>query len=127
MESTTHQAINVDCDAGRRLGCGTFCCRLLVRLKSHEMSPAGDRGAAKGFVDKNAAGYCVHFDRDSSLCRIWEQRPETCREYDCNGDFLLQVALREPFENIADLAQRASTAYIPKECYLRVPLRGTSD
>lgn len=122
MDRGKCRAVGVDCEAGRALGCGTFCCRLLVRLKPHEIVPPEDGQPAKSFVDKDEAGYCVHFDLDASLCRIWERRPEACREYDCNGDFLLQVALKEGFTDIADLAKKARTAFIPKECYVRVPL-----
>ncbi|MEJ2105766.1 MAG: YkgJ family cysteine cluster protein [Acidiferrobacteraceae bacterium] len=113
---------DVDCDAGRRLGCQTFCCRLLVRLDPDEQVPTGEPGTPpKGFVDKDEQGYCVHFDRERSLCRIWQQRPRICREYSCNGDPLLQVVLREGFVNIAQLAIAESKAYIPRETHIHVP------
>jgi hypothetical protein len=104
--------VYVDCDAGRDMGCATFCCRLLVRLKPHEMQPSDGQTAAKGFVDKDEQGLCVHLNRETWGCNIWAQRPQTCREYDCNADFLLQVVLREGFTNIADVARKAATAYI---------------
>ena len=53
---------------------------------------------------------------------IWGQRPETCREYSCNEDFKLQVVVREGFSGIVDLARKATSAYIPKETYVQVPL-----
>jgi len=109
---------NVDCDAGRRQGCRTFCCRLLVRLAPEERT-----GDGKGFVDKDAEGLCVHLDRDTFLCRIWERRPKVCREYDCNADDLLQVALRQEFRTIVDLAKAATRMVLPREKYLRVPHR----
>lgn len=111
----------IDCDAGRRMGCQSFCCRMLVRLKTHEREPTYDESPAKSFVDKDEKGYCVHFDKQSSLCRIWDKRPEVCREYECNTDFLLQVALRESFNNIVELAKKAAVAYIPKETYKYIP------
>ncbi|NIR60298.1 MAG: hypothetical protein GWO02_12685 [Gammaproteobacteria bacterium] len=114
----------VDCEAGRRLGCRTFCCRLLVRLDPDEREPSAETGTTvKGFVDKTADGICLHFDPETSLCRIWERRPRVCREYDCNGDFLLQVVLREGFTSIAALAKAAARAYIPRETFIRVPHR----
>ncbi len=83
---------------------------------------AAERAACgNGFVQKGADGLCVNLDRDTYLCRIWETRPSVCRAYDCNGDFLLQVAVRNPFRNIAELVKLATTAYIPKETYIRVP------
>lgn len=119
--SEENKTVLVDCDAGRRMGCDTFCCRLLVRLKPHEMEPSDGHTAAKGFVDKDETGLCVHLNRDTWGCDIWETRPETCRAYDCNSDFLLQVVLREGFTNIADVALKAARAYIPKETYIRIP------
>lgn len=98
------------------MGCQTFCCRLLVRLDEDERTPAGG-----SFVEKDADGYCTHLNRENHWCGIWHKRSRTCRSYDCNGDFLLQVALRHPFDNIAELVKQAATAYIPKEQYLRVP------
>lgn len=116
------KTVYVDCDAGRRLGCRTYCCRLLVKLKPHEMVERIDGLPAKGYVDKDSQGLCVHMDSKTWLCKIWENRPETCREYSCNNDFLLQVAIREGFSNIADLARKTSVAYIPKETFIKVPL-----
>lgn len=55
------------------------------------------------------------------MCSIWESRSRTCRGYDCNSDFLLQVAVRNPFKNIAELARIAARAYIPKETYISIP------
>lgn len=43
----------LDCDAGRKLGCKSFCCRLLVRLEEHErneIDPVTNR--AKGSSTK---------------------------------------------------------------------------
>lgn len=115
------KTVFVDCDAGRRLGCRTFCCRLLVKLKPHEMEKSVDGQPAKGYVSKNAQGLCIHMDNETWLCKIWDKRPETCREYTCNNDFMLQVAIREGFTNIADLARKASVSYIPKETYVQIP------
>jgi len=114
----------IDCEAGRRLGCRVFCCRLLVRLDPDEREPRADGLPEKGFMDKDPDGYCIHFDREHGICRIWERRPRVCREYHCNSDFLLQVALRQEFRNLAELLKLAATAYIPSELYRRVPLRG---
>jgi len=115
---------SVDCEAGRRLGCRTFCCRLLVRLEQDEREKPDGNQLAKGFVDKDADGFCVHLDRASCRCRIWSERPRVCRAYDCNGDFLLQVALREEFDNIADLLKAAARAYIPRETFVSIPSAG---
>ena len=112
---------NVDCSAGRSLGCQTFCCRLLVRLDPDDQQIGMAGNAPRRFIEKGADGYCVHLDREKYLCRIWNQRSSTCRGYNCNSDFLLQVALRYTFKNIVELARIASTAYIPEETYLQIP------
>lgn len=72
-------------------------------------------------MEKDADGFCLNLDRATHRCRNWESRPHVCRSYDCNGDFLLQVAVRHSFGNIAELVRLAATAYIPKETYVRVP------
>jgi len=99
----------VDCEAGRRLGCRTFCCRLLVRLTEEERA-RGVPGVepAMGCVPKDADGYCIHFDRKMRRCGIWDQRPRVCRDYNCNNDGLLQVVLRRGFTSLTDLVTAAS-------------------
>jgi len=115
------KSCGVNCDQGRKLGCQTYCCRMLVRLAPDEMEPSTNGLVPKGFVDKTVDGYCIHFDRKTNLCAIWHKRPKTCREYDCNNDFMLQVAVKNAFRTIVDLAKAAATAYIPREQYIKVP------
>lgn len=114
---------NIDCEEGKRRGCGTFCCRLLVRLDPDEMEPAEDGMPPKGFVDKLPDGNCVHYDQNHQICKIWHKRPRVCREYECNSDFLLQVVLRNGFTSLGKLAKQASKSYIPMETYIHIPLR----
>ena len=104
------------------MGCQTFCCRLLVRLKPEEMAKDKNGLPAKRFIDKGTQGLCIHMDQTTLRCVNWENRPITCREYNCNDDFMLQVVLREGFTNIADLARKTAIAYIPKETYVKVPV-----
>ncbi len=103
------------------MGCQTYCCRLLVRLDPDERTATDPDGTPMSFVPKAADGYCVNLDRNTHRCRSWAERSRTCRGYNCNGDFLLQVAVRNPFSNIVELIRLAATAYIPKETYVRVP------
>lgn len=112
---------DVDCAAGRRMGCQSFCCRLLVRLKPHEMQPGIDGFAAKGYVDKTPDGHCIHMNVKEGLCNIWQNRPEACQEYHCNGDPNLQIVLRYGFSNIAKVAKRAATEYIHPETCIKIP------
>lgn len=113
---------NVDCAEGRRLGCQTFCCRLVVRLEPDERGADGH-----GTVAKSADGYCEHLDRENYRCKIWAQRSRVCRGYTCNGDFLLQVALRNKFNGLVELVRLAAAAYIPIETYISIPSVQVSD
>lgn len=117
----------LDCDRGRELGCKSFCCRLLVRLKDHEMTkvdPVTNR--RKGFVDKNKSGRCIYQDGETGLCTNWENRPSICREYDCNSDDLLQFVIRSKGQRITDWARESVTVTIAKENYIFIPYTGDS-
>ena len=121
-----HNKAYIDCEEGRRLGCQTFCCRLLVRLDPEERESTTDGSTPKGFVDKHPDGNCTHFDTEKQLCKIRCKRPRVCREYECNTDYLLQVALRNGFYSLGRLVKEANTAFIPKETFIQVPLRSKS-
>lgn len=115
---------DVDCEAGRGLGCKTFCCRLLVRLAPEEREPARDGLPAKGFVDKDLRdGLCVHLDRENHRCAVWATRPKVCREYHCNDDEMLVAAVRaERVVSIVELAKSAARLRVTAENQVRVPL-----
>jgi len=115
------EACGVNCTKGREMGCQTYCCRLLVRLTEAEMQPTNDGSTAKGFVDKADDGYCIHFNQDNFNCNIWSKRPEICRKYDCNTDYLLQVAIAKPFRNIVDLVTNANVIKISKDKFIHIP------
>lgn len=109
----------VDCDAGRRLGCATFCCRLIVRLAPDEPHPTGERRG--NCIDKDpVTGLCVHLERGTQRCGIWDKRPRICRAYDCNHDPSLQVVLREGYRSLTQLAFSDAP---PKSEWRRVPTR----
>lgn len=102
------KTVVLDCETGRRLGCATFCCRLIVRLAPDEVEPPPPGGVAKRCVDKDPdTGLCVHLDPGTQRCRIWDRRPRVCREYDCNADPMLAVVLREGFLSLTHLVRRA--------------------
>ena len=113
---------NVDCVKGRELGCQTYCCRLLVRLDPDERKKGEGTQTPKGFVDKAEDGYCINFDRKTQLCTNWHERPRACRAYSCNGELLLQVAIRYEFKNVVELVKLAASAFIPEEAFTRIPL-----
>lgn len=112
---------DIDCEVGRQMGCGSFCCHLLVRVEPDEDVPG--TGAATGLLEKDADGACIHLDKENRLCRIWERRPRVCRGYHCNGDLFLQIVLRDGFTNLTNLVKAAREAYIPIETFKRIPFR----
>lgn len=114
-------ACNVNCEQGRIAGCQTYCCRLLIRLSENKMKPPNDGSTAKGFIDKDPDGYCIHFNREKFLCRIWHKRPDVCKNYGCNNDFLLQAAIKKEFSNIVDPVNIASSLKLEKNQYIQIP------
>lgn len=97
------RTVLIDCDAGRALGCESFCCRLIVRLAPGERDP-GQPNANKSCVDKDpTTGLCVHHDAGTGRCGIWGQRPAVCRAYECNSDPLLRRVLKEGFRSLTRL------------------------
>ncbi|MCB9935627.1 MAG: hypothetical protein H6840_08025 [Planctomycetes bacterium] len=118
MADSSPPEVVLDCEAGRRMGCASFCCRLLVRLAPGEKPPTGKLPAER-FVPKRDDGLCEHFDAASGRCLVWHKRPEICRKYDCNEHELLQVVLREGFTTLSALV--TSQARIPAECRRFVP------
>lgn len=96
----------LDCDEGRRLGCRTMCCRLVVRLAPGEPDPGGHRDPRKSCVDKDPRdGLCVYIDRRTGRCTKWHERPSVCRGYDCNHDPMLQVVIQDGVHSIVQAAQ----------------------
>ena len=97
------QTALLDCDAGRKMGCKSFCCRLLVRLDQKEQTEIDPvTGRKKGYVDKKENGTCIYQDEKTGLCLNWKNRPRICREYDCNHDRMLQVVLNSRSNHLAD-------------------------
>jgi len=94
----------LDCDEGRRLGCGTYCCSLIVRLAPDEQDPGAKDQNAKHCVDKDPeTGRCIYLDSEQSCCMVYDRRPRLCREYDCRTDPLLKVVLQEGFHSLPRL------------------------
>jgi Fe-S-cluster containining protein len=80
-------AVKIDCDDRLHL-CRAACCRLSFALSREDL----DEGAlrwdfrAPYMVARGENGYCAHIDRRSCRCTAYDQRPVTCRGYDCSSD-----------------------------------------
>ncbi len=99
----------LDCDAGRSLGCATYCCRLIVRLAPGERDPSFPDNPLKNCVDKDPkSGLCLQLDPETSRCNAWSTRPKACRVFDCNDDARLQVVLQQGFVSLTQLATSAA-------------------
>ena len=63
-------------------GCG-LCCHLAVELKPGDRVPEEFVATHAGlrFMDQHADGACVALDPATRLCTIYEQRPQTCRDF----------------------------------------------
>lgn len=82
----TEPLVEVDC-ASRLFLCHSACCRKPFWLSKEDV----DRGIAyspdqpyqnlKGFRN-----YCVHNSPTTHQCKVYEDRPNVCRAYDCSKD-----------------------------------------
>jgi Fe-S-cluster containining protein len=77
----------IDC-ASRYPICKGACCKLWFALSVQDLDEGIVRwnysrpyGIAQG-----ADGRCVHQDRETRKCNVYENRPHVCRTYDCSQD-----------------------------------------
>ncbi len=73
------------------------CCSLGVTLSNKEIKkykrkkfvPLTENNLILGHVfaleKDNIDGFCVYFDRNTRLCKIYDNRPCACKQYDCTG------------------------------------------
>jgi hypothetical protein len=77
----------VDCE-GRIVVCRAICCRLTVDLSPQDLARGGTRSnpARLNRLARGLDGYCLHLDRTTRRCQIYQFRPAACRAYDCRHD-----------------------------------------
>jgi len=77
----------VDCEQRHNL-CKAGCCTMRVTLSTQDL----DEGMARWeygspyYLAVGKDGYCVHIDRETLRCGIYEHRPAACRTYSCRND-----------------------------------------
>lgn len=77
----------IDCDSRLEL-CGAACCRLPFALAREDIEEGvlrWDLGRPYMIAQRHD-GCCVHMDRATHRCGVYEQRPIPCRGYDCRED-----------------------------------------
>ncbi len=76
-------------DAGKNRGrCGAVCCSFIFALTKKDVESGLIKWNPKRpyFIARDDDGYCPHLDRKTLLCKIWADRPERCRKFDCRKD-----------------------------------------
>jgi len=84
---TFKRTTEVDCEDRIHL-CQAACCRLPFALSKQDLEErvvCWDFGVPY-MIDQGEDGYCVHHDRCTGACAIYEKRPLPCRGYDCRND-----------------------------------------
>jgi Fe-S-cluster containining protein len=79
----------IDCQSLVHL-CKARCCTFAVELSKEDV----EEGKLLWELDQpyllrrepDGFGYCTHFDRAGRGCTVYEDRPATCRSYDCRQD-----------------------------------------
>jgi Fe-S-cluster containining protein len=76
-------------DCGSRIPlCKAACCRLPFALSKEDVKEGVVQWElGQPYMNlRDDDGYCVHLDRCSGGCGVYEQRPIPCRGYDCRKD-----------------------------------------
>ena len=85
-KDSTAQEVKIDCEKRKHI-CKAACCTLAYPLSVQEIKQGMRWSLGKPFMNaKRADGYCLHLERDTLRCTIYEQRPTVCRQYSCHND-----------------------------------------
>jgi Fe-S-cluster containining protein len=82
-----HLSAEVDCASKIHL-CRAACCRLPLALSREDVREGvmqWDPGQPY-MIARGEDGFCVHMDRETRGCTVYEQRPIPCRGNDCRQD-----------------------------------------
>ncbi len=79
----------IDCRS-RIAECRARCCTYHFALTKKEVEKGHIRHNPQRpfFIARDTDGYCPHLNRTTLLCRIWSERPQRCRKYDCTKEDL---------------------------------------
>lgn len=79
--------VAIDCE--NRIGlCRAACCRLSVGLSGEDVREGILKWDVENpyILDRGDDGWCVHMERGSCRCTVYEARPIPCRGFDCRED-----------------------------------------
>lgn len=81
------QGVEIDCENRLHL-CKAACCKLPFALSAEDVNEGVIRWdlGSPYLVAHGEDGYCVHMDRCTHQCGVYEKRPIPCRGYDCRND-----------------------------------------
>lgn len=77
----------IDCKSRLDL-CKARCCRLTFPLSFQDLDESIVKWNYSNpyLIRQKDNDYCIHHDCYSRLCLVYENRPATCRTYDCRND-----------------------------------------
>jgi len=78
---------NVDCKSRLHI-CEAICCRFPFALSRQDMEEGIVRWdfGKPYLIARGDDGYCVHLNRETYQCTIYENRPVPCRGFDCKDN-----------------------------------------
>jgi Fe-S-cluster containining protein len=105
---TFDSPVKIDCENRLHL-CRAACCRLQFALSRQDV----EEGVVKWdfgrpyMIRQTPSGHCVHLERQTCRCAVYDQRPVPCRAYDCRNDKRIwadfeQKLVSPELENIFD-------------------------
>jgi hypothetical protein len=92
--------VEIDCES-RLPFCRAACCRLQFALSRQDV----EEGVLKWefarpyMIKQDQDGHCVHLDRQSCRCSVYQHRPVPCRAYDCRKDQRIWVDFERKIVN----------------------------
>jgi len=92
--------VNIDCSKRIHL-CHAACCRLQFALSRQDV----EEGILKWdfsrpyMIRQGKDGYCIHLERQTCRCSIYQNRPVPCRAYDCQNEKRIWVDFDKKIPN----------------------------
>jgi len=81
-----HEA-NIDCKSRLSI-CKAMCCRFPFALSRQDVEEGIVRWdfGKPYLVARDDDGYCIHLDRETYKCKVYENRPVPCRGFNCKDN-----------------------------------------